>query len=399
MLKNIMFLALLSITVGASQVHAQGIRFEKETWEQVQYKAKKMNKYVFVDAYTTWCGPCKWMAAKIFTQEEVGSFYDANFIAYKMDMEKGGGPAFAKKHGVVAYPTLLFFNPNGELVHKAIGGRDAEGFLELSKDALDPEKQLLTQREKYEKGENAKGFMLNYINVLVDAGEPVIEVFEKYWELKYGESKSIDLEDFFLLKKVHETEALPFKHKIIQTVIEGKEQLVEQSDVKTFEQFEEILYSSTTFELAALESSSDRSKGAKYFVKKFPKYKTEFSKRVELFNCMMKHRDDEKRIKKALDSYMKVATDWNMLNQVAWQAYESEDTPKELKVALNRVNRSISLNENFYNLDTKAALLFKLKNYEEALKVADAAIAAGVEIGDDVSATEELKSEIQKAMK
>lgn len=394
-----MLLALLLLVVGVSQVHAQGIRFEKVTWEQVQYKAKKTNKYVFVDAYTTWCGPCKWMAAKIFTQKEVGDFYDVNFIAYKMDMEKGDGPAFAKKHGVVAYPTLLFFSPNGELVHKAIGGRDAEGFLELSKAALDPDKQLLTQREKYEKGENAKSFMLNYINVLVDAGEPVIEVFDKYWASKYTESKNIDIEDFSLLKKVHETEALPFEHKIIQAVIEGKKGLVEQSDQKTFEQFEEILYSSTTFELAALENSSSRSKGAKAFVKKFPKYKAEFSKRVELFNCMMKHRDDEKRIKKALDTYMKVATDWNMLNQVAWQAYESEDAPKELKVALNRVNRSISLNENFYNLDTKAALLFKLKNYTEALNVADEAIAAGVKIGDDVSATEELKSEIQKAMK
>lgn len=43
-------------------VHAQdtGIHFEHTlTWQQVQEKAKAENKYIFIDCFTTWCGPCK----------------------------------------------------------------------------------------------------------------------------------------------------------------------------------------------------------------------------------------------------------------------------------------------------------------------------------------------------
>ena len=93
-----------------SAVCAQGIAFENGNWKDIIRKATKANKPIFVDAYATWCGPCKWMAKNTFTDEKVGSFYTDNYIAYKMDMEKGEGPAFAKRNEVEAYPTLLFFS-------------------------------------------------------------------------------------------------------------------------------------------------------------------------------------------------------------------------------------------------------------------------------------------------
>ena len=35
-----------------------GIQFVTGTWEEVLAIAKKAKKSIFVDAYTTWCGPC-----------------------------------------------------------------------------------------------------------------------------------------------------------------------------------------------------------------------------------------------------------------------------------------------------------------------------------------------------
>jgi thiol:disulfide interchange protein len=52
-------------------------------------QAEKQDKLIFLDCYTTWCGPCKWMAAKVFTQEEVAKNFNKNFICVAFDMEKG----------------------------------------------------------------------------------------------------------------------------------------------------------------------------------------------------------------------------------------------------------------------------------------------------------------------
>jgi thioredoxin-related protein len=78
------------------------------------------------------------------------AYFNKNYVNYKFDMEKGEGPKFAKTYTVAAYPTLLFFNPSGELIHKAVGGRDSETFVTLGEDAMNPEKQVFTMKKKFE---------------------------------------------------------------------------------------------------------------------------------------------------------------------------------------------------------------------------------------------------------
>ena len=60
-------LLLIVPMISCSTVYCQeGVNFEKESWSNTLAKAKAENKIVFVDAYTTWCGPCKMMDAKTF---------------------------------------------------------------------------------------------------------------------------------------------------------------------------------------------------------------------------------------------------------------------------------------------------------------------------------------------
>ena len=122
----ILLLSLTNITF--TLLSAQGIGFQSDTlrFQAVLDKAKAENKLVFIDAYTSWCGPCKRMAKDIFPQKAVGEVYNAAFVNVKMDMEKGEGPGLAQKYGVRSYPTLLYIGADGKVVHNASGARPSE---------------------------------------------------------------------------------------------------------------------------------------------------------------------------------------------------------------------------------------------------------------------------------
>src|SRR5690554_554135 len=83
-------------------VLSQGIDFieSMDSWEAVVQKSKAENKPIFVDVYTEWCGPCKWMDQNVFNQSEVGENMNAAFINVKVDAEKGWGVAFKNEYGV-----------------------------------------------------------------------------------------------------------------------------------------------------------------------------------------------------------------------------------------------------------------------------------------------------------
>ena len=139
MMKSFLAICFLMITV---TVNAAEIKFlENPTWTTVLAQAKKENKMIFLDAYATWCGPCKQMDSEVYTNSAVANFYNANFINVKYDMEKGEGPMLADRYYVNAYPNLIFIDPNGVMVHKGVGFVVADAFLELAKTAKNPATQ------------------------------------------------------------------------------------------------------------------------------------------------------------------------------------------------------------------------------------------------------------------
>lgn len=151
MKKILLFLLILPFAVLGQE---KGITFEHGlNWSQIKEKAKKENKFIFVDLFTTWCGPCKYMSATVFPQTKVGDFFNSKFVNTKIQMDKTDKDSeevkawyeeaerFGKDYKIAAYPTFLIFNPQGELVHRMVGGGDADEFIERCKDALKPETQ------------------------------------------------------------------------------------------------------------------------------------------------------------------------------------------------------------------------------------------------------------------
>jgi thioredoxin-related protein len=101
---------------------AQGIAFEKGDWQSVTQKAINAHKLLYVDVYTSWCAPCKFMAKKYFPEKEAGDSYNNRFISYQIDAEKGEGVEIARKYAVNGFPTNLFIDPtNGNIVYRIMG--------------------------------------------------------------------------------------------------------------------------------------------------------------------------------------------------------------------------------------------------------------------------------------
>ncbi len=91
----------------------------------------------------------------------------------------------------------------------------------------------------------------------------------------------------------------------------------------------------------------------------------------------------------------KVWLDSGKLNSLAWKAYKQENNKEKLSIALKWIKRSIDLEENYYNTDTYAALLYKIGRYEEALSVAKKAIDIAMKSGSK-SAPQATKKLIEK---
>lgn len=152
-----------------NQIYAQGISFEHGTLGEAMAKAKAENKLVFMDCYTTWCGPCKMMSKDVFPQEVVGTYMNANFVSIKMDMEKGEGIDLVKKYDIKGFPTLLFLDTNGKVLHCAVGGLLADPFIEQAKIAYDPTKQLSYLEKQYKDGNRDLALVSHYIKALFSA--------------------------------------------------------------------------------------------------------------------------------------------------------------------------------------------------------------------------------------
>ena len=82
-------------------VCAQGVNFRPLSYTEAIELAAKENKMVFIDFYTTWCGPCKRMSKEVFSQQEVGEYFNRTFISLKLDAEKENGLELAKKYAVL----------------------------------------------------------------------------------------------------------------------------------------------------------------------------------------------------------------------------------------------------------------------------------------------------------
>ena len=119
-MKKLLFslLCLCSCLVAGAQTNFRSI-----TFEEAKAAAKAEGKLVFIDFYTTWCGPCKKISPII---DELADEYEGKVVIGKCDVDDND--ELTSRFGIRNVPTVLFIK-NGEVVDKHVGAAPKSEFV------------------------------------------------------------------------------------------------------------------------------------------------------------------------------------------------------------------------------------------------------------------------------
>lgn len=361
-MKKILIILLVFVkTIGFSQ--ETGLNIEHNaTWQQILDKAKAENKFIFLDAFTVWCGPCKWMSKEVFPKKEVGDALNPYYISAKIDMEKGEGLELAKKYNVRNYPTYLFFDSNGNLVHRSLGSMPAEDFIEVCKNALNPEKQYITLREKYLSGNRDTAFLRNFIYEALNNQDSLYKTsLIEYLTL----NKTIKDEDvefvFYNTTNLHDT-----TFAIIQNNLEKFNRIIGKQKID--ELTEELVWNEAK---RVGKKGEDKAAFRKVIAQFLPGQEDKLSAEYEL-SLLVRAGKWTSYFPKAEKFATDFAQDdWESLNNIANNFLENATSKTTLQKALKLSLNSVKVIPNFINLLTTAQIYEKLNDNVNARKYAN----------------------------
>lgn len=368
-MKNLVLSLTLLLTFSAISQNRH-IIFETGNLASVYEKAKKENKLIFVDAFTTWCGPCKHMAKHVFTNDTVADYYNSNFVNLKLDMEKGEGIEFAQKYDVNCFPNLMFLDANGNVVHRMGGSMPSAQFIDFGKKTKTPEATFGALRTKYESADLNESNVESYINLLMGCCLDPSKMALSY-------ISTVKEED--LLKRTNWIVMRDFVYdhesREVKYFLKNQSAFEKQYGKDTIEQKLQQLGKSYFSKYTSAKEFDEP--GYKKAKKEFTELKWPntnaiiFESDLEAYGRFNKAKYYELA---AADFQKHYNNNSNALNSMAWDFYENVSDKKLLKSAILMSKRACELNSNYANLDTYAAVLYRAGEMKEAEIYANKAI-------------------------
>ncbi len=112
------------------------------TIEEAEQLQKTEKRPIYIDVYTDWCGPCKMMTKKTFTNPKVIKLMNEKFYAVKFNAESntpikfkgkehtspGRNHSFTSYLQVRAFPTSVFIDKDLNIITSVAGYFNAKNF-------------------------------------------------------------------------------------------------------------------------------------------------------------------------------------------------------------------------------------------------------------------------------
>ena len=441
--KKIIYVLLL-FAFSSYAADDKGIKFTEGSWSEVLKEAKIQNKLIFIDIYTTWCGPCKMMSAKVFTETRVGEKFNTTFINYKIDAEKGAGIELAKTYAITAYPTYLFVNGSGELIYRAIGAMSAEKFIIEADKALSVNKNYKSSSElekEFKAGKRDANFLYDYMKRRSLNGSENAMLLDEYLkEIPVSEYKTekvlalisenigtIESKAFVILRDALDRylnmttsqqkyvlnglskakrntfkKAVDTRNKaLLETLIDAvratsySEAGFEAEEKQFRLEYAKITRDGNNFKKIASKET------AKLMAKTSEDLMAETQLKIMSFmeGAKAKNLDESApQFKMILDNLTNNAQKITsfQLNEYAWGYVQMINNQQDLEEALKWSERAIELIESPANLDTYANLLSKLGRKKEAIKAEKKAIKIAQKEGGDTKDLQQTLKDIKR---
>lgn len=382
---------LISLFIMQADLSAQTKFIHEQDWESIKKSAKNNRKMIFVDAYTDWCGWCKVMDEKTFSNEAIGKMMDQYFINVKLEMEKDElGIKLATKYAVSSFPSYLIFNENGEMIYQMVGYQDAAAFMITLSKIISPYNHK--QRPGY-----SQGFATTYPDFYLQVmGHSKKKKFPTTEELNKWISANHDLSI--------ETNWTVYQRFYYDLHAKNRDHFWEQKavlDTLYGDDLTNYLAAGLLYmEVKDLVAKNDPAKLEDLLKVKLPLVDEpeETGKNIRLYYA--KETKNWKEVNRILSLRFKEegivdATDWN---QQCWDIYETCQDTALIDSALIWIKEVVKIDPCYYHEDTYASLLFKAGRLQEAKLVAIVAIASGTREKKNISETEILLKNINAAL-
>ena len=390
MKKIISFLFLVISTALFSQ---DGIKFGKQSFAKTLEQAKKENKLIFLDAFASWCGPCKLLDKNVFPKKEVGDYFNANFLNLHIDMEKGEGIEIAKKYSIYSYPTLLFIVGDGKVVYKAAGYMSPQELISIAKEAVNPENTLENKIAKFEAGEKDPEFLMGLIkNTYATDFSLAQKVATRYFQTRTDATYSKEEAGMllFFTKTIDDDLYKIFTAKKAELSTQIPESYLAEYDKQL--KLNTVLQKSFDANTQSINESTFLAEGTKIYGEKEAKQLLN-KINMDLFFTQKKYDDYAKSALNYYQNPKDFATD--ELNNVAWNFYLYVTDNTLLTQVSQLCLEGIKKEENSQNTDTLANIYYKLGDNKNAKLWAKKSIEIAKAKGDEYASTEELLKKIK----
>jgi thiol-disulfide isomerase/thioredoxin len=353
---------------------SQGINFFHGSFNEAIEKAKSENKLVFIDCYTSWCGPCKMLQNNIFPLERVGAFYNANFICFKADCEKEAGPDICMRYNVIAYPTMHFIDPStGISVYKTMGYQDGDALIEQGKKAMGGNSNLLREyQSKYQNGDKSEENLYSLVAQLAKNGQPFDIYLKEYLETQKTENLVMEKNEklIFELTTTINSPAINYFQEFkqfytdkygVQSYEKRVEQIASRSIKEAGQKMDKQMFASTISFL----KNNDISRAEEIIL----------SESMQFYQAINDMVNFDVAATKYLKGYKK--NDPITMTEISITYEKMISNPKLLVKAINWMQASTKLESKYYNNIVLAQLYYKLGKHEESYVMAQIALELG----------------------
>ncbi|SEI54413.1 Thioredoxin-related protein [Dyadobacter sp. SG02] len=387
-------LYLILLIFCATICRAQSIAFTTTSWDEAVQNAGKSGKQIFVYAQTKSCRFCRQMEKEVFTDKNVVDYYNANFINYKIDIEDGGaGEALSKQHGIVGFPTYLYFDKKGEKLHQSSGFKPADDFIRDGRNASDPHTALFSMLATYNGGEKSPELLFNLSKALkyymVD-NNPKEKVTDEYLSTQPANALGSEKN----LRFIFETD-LDFKSTATQYLLQNQEKFIPLFGKPEVEKRAQRIMTGTAG-IAGRQNDLILMSGLRKVAA------GNFADSIKMLSLVQIYfyggREDWLNYAKSTLKYGNTigAADWQTMYETgAYLNYFAKDR-ETLSIGAEIMSKVVNLNRTYDHLRIYAQLQKKAGNKELALKAAEAALQISNEKGESGDEARELIEELTK---